>query len=372
MRTCEELVESDEVAQRLAHLGAVYGNHIVVHPILHNRLAHCSHALRNLTFVVREHKVHTAAVNIELLAQIFAAHCSTLAVPAGEAVAPRRGPTHNVFGLCALPQSEVGRVAFLALAVELACGIEHLVKVTARQNAVIMRLVVLCNIKIYRALALIGKAVVQNLLHKLNLLYYVPRRVRFNAGRKHVQRLHHLVIVQSVLLHHLHRLQLLQTRLLRYLVLTLVGIVLQVAHIGNVAHIAHLVAQVLQVTEKHIESDCRAGVAQVSGTIHCGAAHIKAHIGRVQRLKKLFLARERVIYHKLIFHNRIYVLIICYLFRIQDAKIQRKNKIMKKQKRKRKFLTHNNKLRLCTTPAAPPYHYTITCNPSTAVAGAGG
>ena len=40
-RVCagEQLAEGDEVAERLAHLLAVDGNHIVVHPILH---AHAS------------------------------------------------------------------------------------------------------------------------------------------------------------------------------------------------------------------------------------------------------------------------------------------------------------------------------------------
>ena len=32
---CEELVEGDEVAQRLAHLLPVDGNHVVVHPVAH-------------------------------------------------------------------------------------------------------------------------------------------------------------------------------------------------------------------------------------------------------------------------------------------------------------------------------------------------
>jgi hypothetical protein len=35
----EKLIQSDEVAQRLAHLLAVDGNHIVVHPVSHTTFA---------------------------------------------------------------------------------------------------------------------------------------------------------------------------------------------------------------------------------------------------------------------------------------------------------------------------------------------
>ena len=90
------------------------------------------HALCDLAFVVGEDEVHTSSVDVEVFAQVLAPHCRTLAVPAGETVAPRRGPAHDVFGLGVLPQGKVGRVAFLVLSVQLASGVEHVVQVTAR------------------------------------------------------------------------------------------------------------------------------------------------------------------------------------------------------------------------------------------------
>ena len=317
VRAGEELVEGDEITQRLTHLGAVYGNHIIVHPIFNHRLTHSCHTLRYLTLVMGEHKVHTATVDIELLAQVFAAHSGALAVPTGETVAPGRGPTHNMFGLRTFPQSKIGGIAFLALAVELACGIEYLIEVTARQYTIVVRLVILCHIEIYRALALVCKAIVHNLLHKLYLLYYVARRVRLYAWRQHIERLHHLVIVKRILLHHLHRLKLFKACLLRYLVLAIIGIVFQVAHIGDVAHIAHLVTNVLQITEEHVECNGRACVAQVSRAIYCGAAHIKAHIGGVQRLEKFLFTRQRIIYHQVIFHIILLFIVYNLLFNLR-------------------------------------------------------
>jgi hypothetical protein len=35
----EELLKGDEVAERLAHLLAVDGNHVVVHPVVHHLVA---------------------------------------------------------------------------------------------------------------------------------------------------------------------------------------------------------------------------------------------------------------------------------------------------------------------------------------------
>ena len=284
-----------------------------MHPVLDNMVSHGCHALCNLALMVREDKVHTAAVNIELLAKILASHGSTFTVPTRETVAPGRWPSHNVLGLRTLPQGEIGRVALLVLAVELTCGIEHIIKIAAGENAIFMSLVILGNIEIDRALALIGKSVVENLFDKLNLLYDVTRCMWLDAWRQHIEGIHHLVIVKRVLLHNLHGLNLLKTCLLCNLVLALVGIVLKVADIGDVTHVAHLVAEVLQVAEQHIEGDGGTCMAKMSRAIDSGTAHIKTHIGGIERFEQLFPARERVVYHKSVFHNVIYYILLSHL-----------------------------------------------------------
>ena len=153
-----------------------------------------------------------------------------------------------------------------------------------------MVLVILCDVEVHRTLALIGIAVGKDLLHELYLLDDVTRCVWLDAWREHVQRIHHLVVMECVLLYHLHRLNLLETSLFCNLVLTLIGIMLKVTHIGDVTHVTYLVAKVLQITEQHVESNCRTCVAKVRWAIDCWAAYIKAHIGRVKRLEQLLLA----------------------------------------------------------------------------------
>ena len=62
----EELFKGDEVAERLAHLLTVDGNHVVVHPVVYHLVALRSHSLGYLAFVVREYEVHSASVNVEV------------------------------------------------------------------------------------------------------------------------------------------------------------------------------------------------------------------------------------------------------------------------------------------------------------------
>ena len=130
--TVEEFVERNEVAQRLAHLLSVDGDHVVVHPIMYHVVALRGYGLGNLALVMREDQIHAAAMYIEMAAQVFPSHSRTFAMPAGESVAPRRWPAHDVLGLRAFPECEVDGVMFFVLAIECARRIQHLVDVATR------------------------------------------------------------------------------------------------------------------------------------------------------------------------------------------------------------------------------------------------
>ena len=245
--------------------------------------------------MVREDEVHAAAVDVEMGTQVLAAHGGALAVPAWETVAPWAGPSHDVLGLCLLPQGKVSLTTLLAHPVQLARSVLHLVEVTAGEDAVLVVTVILLHVEIDRAVALIGIAVVQYLLHQLLLLDDVSGGVRLDAGRQAVQGSHCLVEAVGIVLGHLHRLQLLEACLLGYLVLALVGIVFQMAYVGDVAHIAHLVTDMPQVAEEEIESDGGTCVSQMGIAIDRRTADIHAHTPFVQGTEELLAARERVI-----------------------------------------------------------------------------
>ena len=290
MAAREELLQCDEVAEALAHLLPVDGYHVVVHPVVHHLVALTCHSLCNLTFVMRENEVETAAVYVEVVAKILASHGRALAVPSGESVAPRTGPAHDVLGQSLLPDGEVHLVVFLAHSVELAAGVDNVVEVAAREYAVLMVLVVFHHIEVHGAVALVGIAVVENLLHELLLLDDVAGGVRLNARRQHAEGFHGGMVAVGVVLGYFHGLELLEAGLLCYFVVTLVGVVLQVAHVGDVAHVAHLVAKMTQITENDVESDGGTGVAQMWVAVYCRSAHIHAHIGCMQRHKSLLAA----------------------------------------------------------------------------------
>ena len=74
---------------------------------------------------------------------------------------------------------------------------------------------------------------------------------------------------------------------------------LQMTHIGDVANITHLVAQVFQIAEQQVEGNSGTGMSQMGIAIDGRTTDIHAHIGGVQRLETLLLARQRIINNQL-------------------------------------------------------------------------
>ena len=132
---------------------------------------------------MREDKVHTPTVNIEVLAQILASHSCTLAVPSRETVAPWRRPAHDAFRLRTFPQGKVGRIMLFILSVQLAGSVQHIIQIAARQLAVVVVFVILGYIKVYRTFAFVCITVFQDFLYQLNLLDDMSRSMRLDTGR---------------------------------------------------------------------------------------------------------------------------------------------------------------------------------------------
>ena len=278
MVTCKELFQRDEVTERFTHLLSVDGYHVVMHPVLHHIIALSSCCLCYLALVMWEHKVHTAAVDVEMVAKVLASHSGTLAMPSWEAVAPRRRPAHDVLGLCLLPESKVHLIALLAHAVEFARVVYHVIEVSSAQLSVMKLLVILLYIEVNRAVAHVCKAVVKNLLHQLLLLYDMSCSMWFYRWGQHVECLHRLMIAVGVILCYLHWFQLFQTGLLFYLVVALICIVLQMAYVSDIPHIAHLIAQMLKISEQNVERYGWSCMSQMRVAVNCRTANIHTYI----------------------------------------------------------------------------------------------
>ena len=294
MIAAEQLGQGDEVSETLSHLLAANGDEVVVHPVVHTLGVATCYVLGNLALVVGEHEVHASAVNVEFVPEVFFAHDGALQVPAGESFAPRGGPAHNVLGLSLFPEGEVVRGAFVALPVQASGAFQGVVQIAAAQHSVMVVLVVFLHVEIDAAVGFIGIAGVENFLDGLDLLHYVAAGAGLDGGRRAVQETHGFVVTESISLHHFHGLQLFQAGLLCYLVLTFVGIMFEVADIGDIAYIAHLVAQVAQQLAEHVVCHSRPGMAEMSLTVHGGAAYIHSNMSFMDRLEELLGTRKRV------------------------------------------------------------------------------
>src|SRR5574344_1394447 len=109
----EELFQRDEIAQALAHLLAIDCYHVVVHPVAHHLVALASNGLCYFALMVREYQVHSTAVNVEMVAEVFPSHGGAFAVPPRKSFAPMAGPAHNVFRLSGFPEGEIHLVVLL-------------------------------------------------------------------------------------------------------------------------------------------------------------------------------------------------------------------------------------------------------------------
>ena len=289
MVPAEQLGQRDEVSQGFPHLLAVDGNHIVVHPVMDPLRTAGSHVLGDFAFVVREHQVHSAPMDVEGFAQVLGAHHRALQVPAGEAVAPGTGPAHDMLGLGLFPQGEVVRGVFVTLSVQAAGPFQGGLQRTSGQHSVIVVPVVFLHVEIHRPVALVGVTGRQDGLDHLDLFDDMAGCPRFDGRRFRIQEAHRLVVALGIILHHFHGLQLLQAGFLGNLVLPFVRIVLQMAHIGDIAHITHLVAQVFQETEQDIVGNAGTGMAQVGVAIHGGAADIHPHMSFVDGFEQFLV-----------------------------------------------------------------------------------
>ena len=132
----QQFMDSDEVAQALAHLLAFDLKEAIVQRIACHRIRPVGATrLGDLVLVVREDEVEAAGMDVEDLAQIALAHGGALDVPPGPAAAPRRVPAGLVLG-GSLPQHEVGGVALVGLDLDASAG-EVVLELAAGERAIV-------------------------------------------------------------------------------------------------------------------------------------------------------------------------------------------------------------------------------------------
>ena len=74
--------------------------------------------LGDFALVVREHQVHSAAVDVEFIAEVLCSHDRAFEMPSRETFAPRRRPSHNMLRFSLFPECKVVWRMLVALSVQ--------------------------------------------------------------------------------------------------------------------------------------------------------------------------------------------------------------------------------------------------------------
>src|SRR5580765_7937166 len=91
--TAKKLCQLDHIVIALTHLLPVYRDHIVMDPVTGGVFMITDRALCYFTFMVRKLKIHTATMNIKLVAKIFTTHGGAFYMPAGKSFTPGAWPS---------------------------------------------------------------------------------------------------------------------------------------------------------------------------------------------------------------------------------------------------------------------------------------
>ena len=134
-------------------------------------------------------------------------------MPAGESVAPRRGPAHDVFRRSFFPEGEVERVLFFTLSVQLAGIGKQFFNLAAGEFAVRVFLVVGFYVKVDASVAFVSETVFQYFFDEFLLLDDVSGSVGLDAWTQRVELLHVFMVAVGVKLNDFHRFQPVQLRL---------------------------------------------------------------------------------------------------------------------------------------------------------------
>ena len=278
------VADGEEVVQALGHLLIIHVDEAVVHPVAGELAAVGALALGDLVLMVGEDEVLTAAVEVDGLAQMGAAHGAALDVPARTAHAVGAFPC-GLAGLCGLPHGKVGGV-FLQVVVHLAAQLTvaalEVVQLQVAQLAV-FRVALDAEVHI-AVLGNVGVAGVDQVLHDVEDLLDVLGGAGLDGGLFAVEAGGVLEVLGLKALGHFFHGSALFLALFDELVVD----------IRNVGNVEDLVAPVLQVAAQGVKHDQRAGIADVDIVVNGGAADIDAVLARHLRHELFFLAGQGV------------------------------------------------------------------------------
>ena len=261
-----QVVDEQQVAERLRHLGALVVHQRLMQPVPDERLARHRLGLGPLALVVGVEQVRSPAVQVDGLAQLPQRQRRALDMPAGPP-RPPAGLPRRLAGSGLLPQHEVepvplGRV--VGVVAPLAAQLDHVVAPESRQRAEAAEGL---RVEVHAPAGAVREAPLDGGVDEAPDVGDGRRRPGLRGRRQGVQRGH--VVVEA-----------------GRLVEGQVEIVDPppggcgqdvVVDVGDVAHAAGLAAHVPQPPLQHVVGDVGGGVPQVGGVVGRDAAHVHAH-----------------------------------------------------------------------------------------------
>jgi hypothetical protein len=131
----EQIAKGEEIAFGFRHLAAFDEEEADVHPVAGEGLAGGGFRLRDFVFVMGEHEVFAAEVEVEAVAEKFARHSRALDMPAGATGTDGRLPEIFV-GLGSFPEGEVAGAVFVVFVEVYAGAVFHAGEVAFGELAV--------------------------------------------------------------------------------------------------------------------------------------------------------------------------------------------------------------------------------------------
>ena len=228
--------------------------------------------------MVRENKIHAAAVNIQ--GEIGPGHGRALDVPAGTSFAPRAFPVRFP-GLGRFPDGEVERIALLFAGSDARAG-KHVVDVPVRKLAVLREC---ADAEVHVAgRRRVGRALIDERLADVDDVLDVFRRPGFDVGAFDAERVH--VFVEGV-----------DVRFGDFLPVLMFRIGAAddlVVHVSEVAHEGDVEPLAAQEADENIEHESRARMTDVAEIVDGDAADVHVNFAGTDG-NELFLASGRCI-----------------------------------------------------------------------------
>ncbi len=105
-----EICQGVKIAQALAHFPAIHHQMGDVEPLASELAVGGAATLRDFVFVMRENQIDSAAVNVEVFAEVFEDHRAAFEVPTRASLAPGAGPmVCAVLVFAGFPEGEVSQ-----------------------------------------------------------------------------------------------------------------------------------------------------------------------------------------------------------------------------------------------------------------------